>query len=213
MRRLVGLTVGCALASVSAAALAGEGYTVATTTLYSAPDPGYPPVDTIPAGARVFVEGCTDGYVWCDVIAGEGRGWMPGNYIQYDYNGQFGFVSAFGAAIGIPIVAFSIGDYWGRYYRGRPFWAQHDRWFARPMPHRPAPVYRGPVRDYVHGPVRELVGHPYAHAPMGHPVVQHRAAPAPHVQQPVHNATQPHAQPQAHHAAQPRAQEHHEDHH
>lgn len=177
MRGLVCLAVACVLAGVSTGALAGEGYTVATATLYSAPDPGYPPIETIPAGARVFVEGCTDGYVWCDVVAGEDRGWLPGNIIQYEYNGGPELVAGFGAAIGIPIVTFSIADYWGRYYRGRPFWAQHDRWFGRPFPHRPAPVYHGPVRDYVHGPVHELVGHPYAHAPVGRPMEMHREPP------------------------------------
>jgi uncharacterized protein YraI len=175
MRRLIGLAVACVLTGVCADALAGEGYTVAPTTLYSAPNPGYPPIETIPVGAQVFVEGCTDGYAWCDVVAGEDRGWMPGNYIQYEYNGAPQLVAGFGAAIGIPIVTFSIADYWGRYYRGRPFWAQHDRWFARPLPYRAPPVYRGPVRDYVHGPVHEAVGHPFAHAPVGGPI--HREAP------------------------------------
>lgn len=177
MRGSVRSIAVCVLAAISTGALAGEGYTVATTTLYSAPDPGYPPIETVPAGARVFVEGCTDGYAWCDVIAGEDRGWLPGNIIQYEYNGGPAFVAGIGAAIGIPIVTFSIADYWGRYYRGRPFWAQHDRWFARPFAHRPPPVYHGPVRDYVHGPVHELSGHPFAHAPVGRPIETHREPP------------------------------------
>jgi uncharacterized protein YraI len=176
-RNLVGLAVACVLAVVSTSALAGAGYTVATATMYSAPDPGYPPVDTIPAGAQVYVDGCTDGYAWCDVVAGEDRGWLPANVIQFEYNGGPVFVAGFGAALGIPLISFSIADYWGRYYRGRPFYAQHDRWFGRPFPNRAPPAYRGPVRDYVHGPVHEAVGHPFAHAPVGRPIEQHREAP------------------------------------
>jgi uncharacterized protein YraI len=168
MRRLIGVAVAIALAGASTAALGGEGYAAGTTTLYSGPDVSYPQIDTIPAGARLLVEGCTDGYAWCDVVAGEDRGWIAGDFVQYDYNNETVFLPGYGAAIGIPIVSFAIADYWGRYYRNRPFFVQRDRWFNRPVRHGAPPVFRGVARDYVRGPVREAPGHPFAHAPQSH---------------------------------------------
>ena len=174
MCRLIGIAVAFALASASTAALAGEGFAAGPTTLYSGPDVSYPPVDAIPAGAQLMVEGCTDGYEWCDVVAGEDRGWIAGDYIQYEYNNETVFLSGYGAAIGIPIVGFVIGDYWNRYYHNRPFYAQRDRWFNHPMPRRAPPVFRGQAHDFVHGPVHEAPGHPFAHAPVPHgPPVRH----------------------------------------
>ena len=119
MRRLIGFAIACALAGASSAALADDGYVTGTVTMYAGPDMSYPAVDTIPAGEPVAIEGCDDGYGWCDVIWGEDRGWIPGNYIQYEYNDQPVLLPAYAAVIGIPIVTFAIADYWGRYYHNR----------------------------------------------------------------------------------------------
>jgi uncharacterized protein YraI len=201
MRRSIYLAIALALAGTSTLAAAGEGFAAGTTTLYAGPDASYPPIDTVPAGARLFVEGCTDGYAWCDVIAGEDRGWIAGDFIQYDYNNQTVFLSGYGAAIGIPIVTFAIADYWGHYYRNRPFFAQREHWFGRPLPQRPPPVFRGVPHDYVRGPVREAPGHPFAHAPVlqGPPV---------HHDVPVFRGMAPHAEP---HREAPH-EEHREEH-
>ena len=169
MRRLIGIAIACLLAGASSAALADDGYVTGNVTMYAGPDMSYPAVETIPAGEPVAIEGCDDGYGWCDVIWGEDRGWIPGNYIQYEYNGQPVLLPAYAAVIGIPIVTFAIADYWGRYYHNRPFYAQRDRWFNRSFAHRPAPgPFRGPMHNYAHEPAREAV-HPVGRPAYGYP--------------------------------------------
>ncbi|PWK92685.1 uncharacterized protein YraI [Fulvimonas soli] len=127
------------LALPAAAGAQGIGYVTANVNLRAGPDVGYPRVDTIPAGAAINVQGCIDGWVWCDVLYGGVRGWMAGNYIQYTYDNRPVLLPDYGARIGIPIVSFAIGAYWGSYYRDRPFYRQRDYWYHRPMPHRPPP--------------------------------------------------------------------------
>jgi uncharacterized protein YraI len=225
MRRSISLAIACVLAGSSAAAFADDGYVTSNVTMYSGPDASYPAVETIPAGEPVAIEGCEDGYGWCDVIWGQDRGWIAGGYIQYNYDNQPVLLQSYGAAIGIPIVTFAIADYWGRYYSGRPFFAQRDRWFNRPMPHRPPPpAFRGPLHDFAHGPVREAVhtpgrpamGYPphQQQAPGGHP--EYRNAPinrGPENRGPENHAPPQHQQP-ARQAPAPRGggEEHHDEH-
>ena len=150
MKRFMSYGIASALLTFAPAlALADEGYVTGTMNLRAGPDISYPAVDTIPAGEPVSVQGCTDGYEWCDVIWGQERGWVAGNYIEYGYNDQPVLLSGYGAAIGIPIVTFVIADYWGRYYHDRPFWGQRERWFNRPYEHHAPPrAFAGPLHDY-----------------------------------------------------------------
>ena len=131
------------LLALPALALAADGYTTGNVNLRAGPDPGYPLIDTLPAGAPLDIQGCTSGWEWCDVIFQGERGWVAGNFIQYDYNNQYVLVPQYGMQIGIPIVTFVIGSYWDSYYRNRPFYRERARWYARPMPRRPPPPPTG----------------------------------------------------------------------
>jgi uncharacterized protein YraI len=149
MRRLINIAMICLLAALSTAAFAQDGYVTGNVNLRAGPDTSYPVIDTIPVGSPVGIQGCVDGWEWCDVLWGQDRGWVAGNYIQYEYNDQPVLLPAYGAAIGIPIVTFAIGDYWGRYYHNRPFYSQREVWFNRPYEHHAAPgPFRGPFHDY-----------------------------------------------------------------
>ena len=116
-----------------------NGVLTAYTVLYAGPDPGYPTIAQLPAGTSVAVQGCTQGWGWCDVITLGMRGWVPGTFVQYYYQSQPVIIADYGAQIGIPIVAFAIGSYWGNYYRDRTFYRNRDYWYSRPYPTRPPP--------------------------------------------------------------------------
>lgn len=121
------------------AALGADGVVISTVDLYAGPDMDYPAVAELPAGTPVDVQGCLEGWTWCDVIAAGTRGWVAGTFVQYTYQSQPVIVADYGARIGIPIVAFSIGVYWDNYYRNRPFYRNRDYWYGRPIAPRPPP--------------------------------------------------------------------------
>lgn len=113
---------------VSASAFAAEGYVTRNVSLRAGPDFSYPAVTRIRAGTSVSIEGCVDGWSWCDVDTGGERGWMAGNYLQEEYEGRRVLVPNYGVQIGIPIVSFAFGSYWDDHYRNRSWYSHRERW-------------------------------------------------------------------------------------
>jgi len=136
--------------SLASAVSAGSAYTQGVVHLRAGPSTEYPPVISIPPGSLLQVNGCLDDFTWCDVEWGGNHGWVYGNYLYYDYQDRRVPVLQFGTSLGIGIVSFSLGDYWGRYYAGRPWYARRNYWMHRPVPPRrppgprPAPPRPGP---------------------------------------------------------------------
>jgi uncharacterized protein YraI len=125
---------------VPAAAFAqAQAVTNSPVNLRAGPARDYPVVSQLPGGLPVTVMGCVAGYSWCDVAAPNLRGWVYAARLNYVYQGNPVPVLSYGTAIGLPIVTFSIGTYWGNYYRGRPWYRDQSRWAHRPPPPRPGP--------------------------------------------------------------------------
>ncbi len=152
MKRLIWLAATAIALTVPPIASASDGYVTGSFDLRSGPDVDYPAVYRIRAGTRINVEGCTNRWEWCDVVSYGNRGWIPGGYIQLDYQNQRVLLPSYGERIGIPIITFSINTYWNSYYRNRPFYRDHDRWYSRRIEYRPAPrpVYYRPSRWHDH---------------------------------------------------------------
>jgi uncharacterized protein YraI len=121
-----------------ALASATEGYIVADISLQAGPDTEYPSITELAAGTPVEIQGCIDGYTWCDVIAGEDRGWVAGSFVEEEYENQPVVIEDYGPRFGIPIVTFSLGTYWGSHYHNRPWFNERTRWEGRHIrPHQP----------------------------------------------------------------------------
>lgn len=123
-----------------AVAAARPAYTIEPMRIHAGPGPDYPLIVVVPPGVGLEVAGCLRGYQWCDVIAPDGlRGWAWSGALSFSWNGPPLPVIEYGPSFGIPLISFVIGDYWGRYYRDRPWYDTHRHW--RPSP---PPVYVAP---------------------------------------------------------------------
>jgi uncharacterized protein YraI len=104
------------------------------TNVRAGPAQDYPIVAVLPAGFALSVQGCLPDYTWCDVIAGQSRGWMWAGNINYYYQNSYVPLLNYGPAIGIGALGFFLGDYWGSHYRDRPFYRDRYRWEGRRYP-------------------------------------------------------------------------------
>jgi len=137
MKRIIGLVAAAALCAPLMAS-AAQGWVVADISLQAGPDTAYPSIVELRAGTPVSIQGCIDGWTWCDVSVGDDAGWVPGTFLEEDYGGQRVVVVDYGPRIGIPVVAFSLGVYWDRHYHSRPFYSQRQEWVSRSItPHAP----------------------------------------------------------------------------
>ncbi|WP_281177386.1 SH3 domain-containing protein [Paraburkholderia ferrariae] len=179
----------CGLAAPQAFAQA-QAYTSEPVDLYAGPSADYPVVSEVGPGAPVEVMGCVSDYSWCDVALPGLRGWIYGGYLTYPYQGGNVPIEGYGAVIGLPVVTFAIGAYWGSFYRDRPWYGQQEHWAHVPPPGYggrppgpPPPVHGGPPGG----------GHPPPPPPGGgHPPPPGAGAPGgPHPPQPEGNVARP----------------------
>jgi uncharacterized protein YraI len=134
------LLLGVCLLVVSAAAAAQNAYTTHPVSVFSGPDDSYPMVAELDADASVQVMGCLDDWSWCDVAFGDNRGWLYAPDIVYDYEGGYVPFYTYAPSLGVPVVQFTLGDYWDRYYHGRPWYGRREEWIDRGPPHHRRPL-------------------------------------------------------------------------
>ena len=128
MKRIFSITaLGFSLMAISSA-FAADGYVTSDVNLRAGPDSSYPSVAILPAGMPVAIQGCVDGWSWCDVATAEDRGWVAGNFLQEEYQGQRVLIPDYGLQIGIPVVSFAFGAYWDDHYRNRSWYGNRERW-------------------------------------------------------------------------------------
>ncbi|MBY5836058.1 SH3 domain-containing protein [Rhizobium leguminosarum] len=116
-----------------AIAQAAEGYSTANVNMRAGPSTRYPAVAVIAAGSSVEIRGCLSDVNWCDVEFYGGRGWVSGQYVQALYQQRRIYVGPqYYRPLGIPVIRFSVDNYWDRYYRNRDFYRDRDRWSRGP---------------------------------------------------------------------------------
>jgi uncharacterized protein YraI len=117
------------------AAAAQQAHSIQWVNLRAGPARDYPLVASLGPGTPLSIQGCTPGFRWCDVIAPDDtRGWVYAGNLAYPYENVDRPIVSYGATIGLPIVTFMLGSYWGEHYRGRPWYRDRDRWAHRPPP-------------------------------------------------------------------------------
>lgn len=104
-----------------AAAEAAGAQVMANVNLRAGPGTTYYKIMLLPRGTPVQVNGCLQGYSWCDVSYGRERGWVSANYLSIFYVNQVYRPAR--PVVVVPSMGFDFG-YWDRYYRGRP-WYTH----------------------------------------------------------------------------------------
>ena len=127
--------LGAFLFVVSTAASAQDAFTTRTVSVRAGPDTSYPTVAVLGPGAPVQVIGCLDDWSWCDVVFADNRGWVYSPFLSYVYQGYRVPFYSYAPSFGIPIISFSLGSYWDRYYRGRPWYGRRDYWANRAPVH------------------------------------------------------------------------------
>jgi uncharacterized protein YraI len=130
MLKLIGAIAGLIVMG-AAAAYAAPGVSTANVNVRTGPDTDFPSVGVIPEGDDVEIAGCLRDESWCDVIWAGNRGWVYSEYLAFDQRGEYVPLPDVGPeAFRVPFVTFVASDYWGRYYVGRPWWGERNRWFA-----------------------------------------------------------------------------------
>jgi uncharacterized protein YraI len=180
------------------AAHAQQAQTTKWVHVRAGPAREYPLVTQLPPAAPVSVQGCLSDYSWCDVITPDNeRGWVYAGNLIYPYqNGNVPIVQ-YGVMIGLPVVTFVLGSYWGSYYQQRPWYGGWHRWDSwdhahrrpggarpPPPPHRPdvrpprprPPAWSGPTPTRPAPPPRPPAVMP---APQRPPVMRPQPAPRP----------------------------------
>jgi uncharacterized protein YraI len=143
-RLLAGMGVACAAWLLPmAAACAQPAFTTQAVNIRAGPDRAFPLVTWLPAGPAVNVVGCIDGWRWCDVVTRWERGWVYARFLSLTFRNQPVTIIYNGGWLGVPVISFSVGTYWGSHYRGRPWYGRQGQWSNwRPPP----PVVRPPSR-------------------------------------------------------------------
>jgi uncharacterized protein YraI len=179
MKRLTWSIATALVLAVPSIASATNGFVTDDIHLRAGPAWDFPLIADVPSGTPISVLGCTSGWQWCDVLVYGDHGWLPGNAIRTNYQGQRAPIIVYGARIGVPIISFNIGTYWDSYYRGRPFYRERERWYRRPAWRNPPPPRVVPMPHPIPNPPPRVV-------PMPHPIHNPppRVVPMPH---PIHN--------------------------
>ena len=206
---LAAALVAVALPLSPAMAREMSGETIRPTQIVSGPEDDYPAIRLLDAGAPITVYGCLSDRSWCDVSYRNDRGWVEGQDIVINYQGNRSSVMAYSD---IGIVAFVIGTYWDTHYHNRPFYSDRARW-QQSYTQRYRPEWGGSGPGHSGASPHRDSGHqtpqpgPMFHAPAPQP--HSRAATLPHqgshyppqAAPAMHTTPVRHASPAAHHSA------------
>ena len=123
-----------ALAALSALAQGRNvpGISNGSTYLHAGPGEDFPVVAHIPPGADMSINGCTQGFIWCDVAWNGNRGWISGRFLDGSLDDRNVNVVDYGTLMSVPTVVFDQHSYWRHNYRTYPFYSSPRFWTLSP---------------------------------------------------------------------------------
>ena len=137
MRRLGLLaSLTAVLLAAPLAANAQQAYAIGGASIFAGPGSDYPVVAQLAPGVRLRINGCLSDWQWCDVSFGPNRGWAYAGDLGYTYYNNRVPVIEYGPRLALPVITFSLGSYWDRYYRARPFYHERSNWERHWNEHR-----------------------------------------------------------------------------
>lgn len=129
-------TFAVLLSALPMAANAQRAYALAGADIFAGPGSDYPVVARVAPGVGLRINGCLGDYSWCDVSFGPNRGWAYAGDLGYAYQNSRVPVIEYGPRLALPVITFSLGNYWDHYYRGRPFYHERGTWERHWNEHR-----------------------------------------------------------------------------
>ena len=130
-RTLLAAGLAAALSCLPGAAMAARAYVLAGSPIFAGPGNDFPVIAQLGQGAAVNVNGCLGDFSWCDVNLGANRGWVYAGDLAYTYQNRRVPIIEYGPRLSLPLITFSLGTYWDRYYRGRTFYRERHDWENR----------------------------------------------------------------------------------
>lgn len=132
MKLLRALVATCTILAAAPALSQQTSMTLREVNMRAGPDAVFPVVTWLNSQDVVQIQGCVAGHTWCDVVAGRQRGWINAKYLRNVF------------AQRIPVVTFSVEQYWDEHFRNRRWYGNKADWvgwgtpgWQPPPPQRP----------------------------------------------------------------------------
>jgi uncharacterized protein YraI len=129
-------SIAVLLCAAPLAANAQRAWAINGADIFAGPGSDYPVVARLAPGVQLRINGCLGDYQWCDVSFGPNRGWAYAGDLGYAYQSSRVPVIEYGPRLALPVITFSLGNYWDRYYRARPFYHERHEWERHWNEHR-----------------------------------------------------------------------------
>lgn len=130
---------------IAGPASAFQGYVTNSVNLRAGPGTNYPVVARVSASRPLAINGCLQGFDWCEVQAGRYHGWVSGDYLEGEYNDDREYISDLGPEVNLPVINFEFGSYWDQNYRNRSFYKQRAHY--APLEYHQGPSHRDDRND------------------------------------------------------------------
>ncbi len=137
MKKLLAGAAFLLVLGFSGMASAAPGISTGNVNLRAGPGINYPLVGKIPARADLQVEGCLEGWSWCNVFWQGAYGWVAGRFVA-PVRGHDGRHS-------IPIATYDMRGYWDEHYQSMPFYHDRDKYGYNRSPVPVAVTSRPPL--------------------------------------------------------------------